>query len=52
MEGEYYGMIQTFHWNKRVGKRLLERPRDRWKNNIIMELRETGLEVVDWILLA
>jgi len=34
------------------GKRLLGRPRRRWDENIKMELKETELEVMDWIDLA
>jgi hypothetical protein len=34
------------------GKRLLGRPRHRWKDSIIMDLREIEWKVVDWIHLA
>jgi hypothetical protein len=34
------------------GKRPLERPRSRWKDNIKMDLGETGLGGMDWIHLA
>jgi hypothetical protein len=34
------------------GKRPLRRPRCRWENNIKMELREIGIDVAKWILLA
>jgi len=37
---------------KPKGKRTLGRPRRRYKNNIIMNLRETEWEGVDWICLA
>jgi hypothetical protein len=37
---------------KSEGKRLLERPRRRWEDGIRMDLRKTGLGVVDWIGLA
>jgi hypothetical protein len=37
---------------KPEGKRPLERPRRRWEDGIIMDLRETGLGGVDWIRLA
>jgi hypothetical protein len=30
-------------------KRLLGRPKHRWKDNIRIDLREIGWEVVDWI---
>jgi hypothetical protein len=33
-------------------KRSLRRPRCRWEDNIKMDLREIGLEGVDWIHLA
>jgi hypothetical protein len=34
------------------GKTPLGRPRCRWKDNTKMDLRETGLEGVDWIHLV
>jgi hypothetical protein len=34
------------------GKRPLGRPRRRWEDNIKMDLRETGIDVVNWIRLA
>jgi hypothetical protein len=34
------------------GKRPLGRPRRRWENNIKMDLRETGIDGVNWIQLA
>jgi hypothetical protein len=34
------------------GKRLLGRPRRRWLDNIKMDLREIGLDDMDWIDLA
>jgi hypothetical protein len=37
---------------KPEGKSPLGRPRRRWKDRIRMDLREIGLEVVDWIRLA
>jgi hypothetical protein len=37
---------------KSEGKRSRGRPKHRWKDNIIMDLRETELETVDWIHLA
>jgi hypothetical protein len=36
---------------KPEGKRPLERPRRRWEDGIRMDLREIGLEGVDWIRL-
>jgi hypothetical protein len=37
---------------KPEGKRPLGRPRRRWEDGIRMDLREIGLECVDWIQLA
>jgi hypothetical protein len=37
---------------KPEGKRPLARPRRRWEDNIIMNLRETGWEGVDWMRMA
>jgi hypothetical protein len=34
------------------GKRKLGRPRRRWVDNIKMDLREIGWDVVDWIDMA
>jgi hypothetical protein len=34
---------------KPEGKRSLRRPRRRWVDNIIIELREIGWDGVDWI---
>jgi hypothetical protein len=34
------------------GKRQLRRPTRRWEDNIRMDLREIGWEVVDWMHLA
>jgi hypothetical protein len=34
------------------GKRPLGRPRHRWEDNINMELREIGIDGVNWIWLA
>jgi hypothetical protein len=41
-------------FGKSEGKRPLGGPELKWENNItrIMDLRETGLEVVNWINLA
>jgi hypothetical protein len=33
-------------------KRQLERPRRRWEYNIKMDLKETGIDVANWIMLA
>jgi hypothetical protein len=32
------------------GNRQLGRPRHRWEDNVNMNLRDMGLEVVDWII--
>jgi hypothetical protein len=37
---------------KPEGKRPLGRPRRRWEDNIKMELREIGIDGVNWIRLA
>jgi hypothetical protein len=37
---------------KPEGKRPLGRPTRRWKNGIRIDLREIGLEDVDWIRMA
>jgi hypothetical protein len=37
---------------KPEGKRQLTRPRLRWDDNIRMDLREVGWEIVGWINLA
>jgi hypothetical protein len=37
---------------KPAGRRPLGRPRRRWEDGVRMDLRETGLEGVDWIRLA
>jgi hypothetical protein len=34
------------------GKRSLERPKSRWEDNIKMDLREIGIDAVNWIQLA
>jgi hypothetical protein len=44
--------MYRFLVGKPKGKRLLERPRRRWKDGIKMDLRETGWESVEWINLA
>jgi hypothetical protein len=35
-----------------VGRRPLGRPRHRWENNIKIDLREIGIDGVNWIQLA
>jgi hypothetical protein len=34
---------------KPKGKRQLERPRQRWEDNIKMDLKEVGIDVANWI---
>jgi hypothetical protein len=34
------------------GKRPLGRPRSRWEDNIKMDIRETGIDVANWVQLA
>jgi hypothetical protein len=34
------------------GKRPLERPRRRWEDNIKRDLKEIGIDIVNWIRLA
>jgi hypothetical protein len=43
--------IQGF-WRKPAGKRPLERPRCRWKNNIKLDIKLMEWEVMDWFHLA
>ena len=45
--GAYWVLV-----GKPEGKRLLERPRCRWKNNMKMDIQEVGCGGVDWIELA
>jgi hypothetical protein len=45
--------MHTNCWLERLkGKRPLGRNRRRWEDNIKMDLREIGLEGVDWINLV
>jgi len=44
--------VYRFLVGKPEGKRLLERPRRRWVNNIRMDLMEVGCGYMDWIGLA
>jgi hypothetical protein len=37
---------------KPEGKIPLGRPKRRWEDNIRIDVRETGLEIVDWIRLV
>ena len=44
--------VYRFLVGKPEGKRILERPRHRWVNNIRMDLMEVGCGYMDWIGLA
>jgi hypothetical protein len=44
--------MNTILVGKSEGNRPLGRPRRRWVNNIKMDLRELGWDVMDWIDLA
>jgi hypothetical protein len=49
------GEERKLYWvlvGKPKGKKPLGRPRHRWEDGIRMDLREIGLEGVDWIQLA
>jgi hypothetical protein len=47
MNGAYKILV-----GKPEGRRPLGRPRSRWEDNIMMDLREIGFGDVDWIHLA
>jgi hypothetical protein len=49
--GERRGVYRALV-GKPEGRRLLERPRRRWEDNIKMDLREVGWGRMDWINLA
>jgi len=49
--GERRGVYRVLV-GKSEGKRLLERPRRGWKDNITMDLQEVGYGDMDWIELA
>jgi hypothetical protein len=44
--------VNKIYTGKSEGKRLLQRPRRRWNDNIKTYSVEIGCEHVDWILLA
>jgi hypothetical protein len=49
------GKTGNAYWilmGKPEGRRQLGRPRRSWVNNIKMDLREIGLDGIDWIDLA
>jgi len=49
--GEERGVYRVL-LEKPEGRRLLERPRRRWVDNIRMDLQEVGCRYMDWIGLA
>jgi hypothetical protein len=49
--GEGRDVYRVFVGRPKV-KRPLERPRHRWDDNIKMDLKETGIDGVNWIWLA
>jgi hypothetical protein len=49
MEG---GGVYRVLVGKSEGKRPLRRPRHRWEDNIKMDLREIGIDGMNWIQLA
>jgi hypothetical protein len=46
------GMHTKFWLEKPEGKRPLIRPRHRWEDNLGLDLREIGWDIVDWMHLA
>jgi len=48
MGGEGRGVYRDLV-GKSEGKRPLERPRHRWKDNIKLDLRDIGYGVMDWL---
>jgi hypothetical protein len=49
--GEVRGVYRVLV-GRSEGKRPLGRPRSRWEDNIKMDLREIGIDGVNWIRLA
>jgi hypothetical protein len=49
--GEERGVHRVLVWNPE-DKRPLGRPRRRWEYNMKLDLRETGIDEVNWIRLA
>jgi hypothetical protein len=45
------GVYRVLIWRPE-GKRSLGRPRDRWEDNIKLDLREIGIDAANWIRLA
>jgi hypothetical protein len=48
----HVGDVYKILVGKLEGKRPFGTPRHRWQDNIKMDLREIGLEGVDWVHLA
>jgi hypothetical protein len=46
--GEMRNACNVLVW-KPEGKSPFERPRQKWEDNIRMDLRKTGWEIVDWM---
>jgi hypothetical protein len=44
--------VYRFLVGRPEGKRPLGRPKRRWEDNIKMDLRETGIDGVNWIQMA
>jgi hypothetical protein len=42
-------MHRKFWWENLEGRKQNGRPKNTWKDNIKMDVRETGWEGVDWI---
>jgi hypothetical protein len=42
------GVYRVLVWRPK-GKKPLRRPRHRWEDNMKMDLRETGIDGVNWI---
>jgi hypothetical protein len=47
-----WGSVYRVLVGRPEGKRQLGRPRRRWKDNVNMDLRETGIDGDNWIRLA
>jgi len=44
--------MHTIIWLENLKERALGRPRRRWEDNIRMDLKETGWEIVGWVHLV
>jgi hypothetical protein len=45
-------MLTGFWWESPNGKRPLGRPRHRWEDSVLTDLREVGWGDMDWIHVA